>query len=57
MQNALGNIFAPETYGGGALVPTWGPQARTPVIYRLDVQAALQRGLYFVIIVNIGLLI
>ena len=46
------NIFAPESHGGGALAAALGPQTCTPFIYRLDVQAALKRGLYFVIIVD-----
>ena len=52
MQGALGNIFAPETYGGGALGTAQGPGKWTPFIYRLDGQAALKRGLSFVIIVD-----
>ena len=52
MQKALGHVFAPETSSGGALASALGSGNWTPVIYRLDVQAALKRGLYFVIIVD-----
>ena len=46
-RGAVSLYGADRLSGGGP-----APGNRTPFIYRLDVQAALQRGLYFVIIVD-----